>query len=107
MLTEEGIEAKKRPKKAENLHRTGLVVQILTFLNPRRSGKFASEGSKKADFRARITLQDELFLVVILNTILGVVMEETGCENRKQGLPKEAPKYKKRKKSGIFFVKTK
>ena len=34
-------------------------------------------------------------------------MEETGRENRKQGLPKEAPKYKKRKKSGIFFVKTK
>ena len=72
MLTEAEVEAKKQQKNVKNLHRMGRAVQDLTFFSPQRSGKFASEGSKKGDFRARITLQDELFLVVILNTIFRV-----------------------------------
>ena len=50
----------------------GTDAQKLTYFNPRLSGESAFEGLKKADFRARMTLQAELFLVVILNTILGV-----------------------------------
>ena len=70
MLTEEGIEAKKLKKNVKILHKVGIDVQILTYFNPRQRVESASKRLKKAVFWARITRQDELFLVVILNTVL-------------------------------------
>ena len=68
-LTEEDVEAKKWQKIAKNLHRMGTDVQKLAYLSPRQHGETALSGSEKADFRARITPQAELFLVVILNIV--------------------------------------
>ena len=70
VLTEEGFEAKIGKKMAWFLRRMGVVVQKLTFFNPRQRGETASWGQKKGDFRARMTPQDELFFVVILNIIM-------------------------------------
>lgn len=69
MLTEEDVEAKKWQKIAKNLHRMGTDVQKLAYLSPRQHGETALSGSEKADFRARISPQAELFLVVILNIV--------------------------------------
>ena len=69
MLTKGGVEAKKLKKNAKFLHRIGTGVQDLTFFNPRQRVELASKRQKKGDFRARMTLYDELFFVVILNTL--------------------------------------
>ena len=67
-------------KKAQKLHRMGISVQKLANPIPRRSGETASKRSNKGFFRPKMTLQDELFLVVILNTILRMGMESTHSE---------------------------
>ena len=69
VLTEAGVKAKKRQKIVKILHRMGIGAQKLTYFNPRQRVESASKRQKRGDFRARITLQDELFFVVILNTI--------------------------------------
>ena len=88
VLTEAGVEEKKWQKNARNLHRRTIGVQKLTFLILVGVANRLSKGSKKGDFWARTTLQDELFLVVILNTCLGASPQvyplqwlwKNGCE---------------------------
>ena len=69
MLTEGGVEAKKCLKIAQILHRMGADVQKPACFSPRHRGETALRGLEKGDFRVRITLHDELFLVVILDTV--------------------------------------